>query len=385
MFCVPMNEKSKMKIGIDAKWLFRGHISGRLFIQNILPELFALHPEIEWHIFLNKKDKGSAIPFRKQDLKIHYIWAKFNMLSNLFVLPNYAKQLKLDIVLFQTFSSNGGSFKSVVFIHDVLFRNYPEYFTWKERIYFKPLKWTAPSADRIITTTEFVKKELIQFNYAKNKSLIDLAPSGVTNIFKPLWQHNKRFLEKTKEKYNLPDSYLLFAGRLNGRKNVQGLIKSLPLLSDKNISLVIVGERDWKAPQIPFLFNKEIKEKIIFTDSVPDDELAAIYAMAKIFCFPSFAEGFGLPPLEAMASGIPVVVSNTTSLPEVCGNAALFVDPHQPKDIAEKINSLLENKLFYEQKIKEGLDWARQYTWKRTAEGIMKSIFAAVETGMKEN
>ena len=151
-------------------------------------------------------------------------------------------------------------------------------------------------------------------------------------------------------------------------------------LDDKNISLVIVGEENWKAPEInELLAQREIRERIIFTGFVPDNELAAIYAMAKAFCFPSFAEGFGLPPLEAMASGIPVIVSDTTSMPEVCNHAALFIDPRDPKNIADQVNSLLKNKTLYEQKKREGLEWSSQYTWKRTAEGIMQSILSAVK------
>src|SRR6185295_7438019 len=324
--------------------------------------------------------KDFTLPFKNDNIKIHYIWAKFNMVSNLFILPGYATRLKLDAVLFQTFFMKKGTFKSIVFIHDILFKNYPQFFTWKERLYFKPLKWITSSADRVITTTEFVKKELIRFQYTKPHQPIDLAPSGVTNIFKPHYEHDPAFLHKVKEKYQLPGFYLLFAGRLNARKNIRGLIKSLRLLDDKSIKLVIVGEENWKAPEIDGLLSqKEIKERIIFTGFVADDELAAIYAQAKAFCFPSFAEGFGLPPLEAMASGIPVIVSNTTSMPEVCNHAALFVDPGNPKNIAEKINSLLKNKTLYEEKKREGLEWSRQFTWRRTAEGIMQSVLSAVK------
>lgn len=370
-----------MKIGIDAKWLFTGNISGKVFIQNILPELFALHPEIEWHIFLDKKDKSFDLPFKNENIKIHYVWAKFNMLSNFFVLPRYAKQLGLDAVLYQTFFTKKGSAKSIVFIHDILFRNYPQFFTWKEKLYFKPLKWITSSADRIISTTQFVKNELVRLQYATPQQPIDLAPLGVTKIFKPQYEHDPIFLNLVRKKYKLPENYLLFTGRLNARKNIRGLIQSLQFLDDKNISLVIAGEKDWKSPQINKLLTSEkIKARIIFTGFVPGDELAAIYAMAKTFCYPSFAEGFGLPPLEAMASGIPVVVSSTTSMPEVCSTAALFADPNDPKNIAEKINKLLENKTFYEQKRREGLAWSQKYTWKRTAEGIMESLLEAVKT-----
>jgi glycosyltransferase involved in cell wall biosynthesis len=368
-----------MKIGIDAKWFFTGHISGRLFIQNVLPELVSLHPEIEWHLFLNAKEKGLGLPVKNENIKIHYVWAGFNMLSNLFVLPKYAKRHHLDVVFFQTFSSKRKLFKSVVFIHDVLFNRYPEYFTWRERLYFKVLKWTAPAADRIVTTTNYVQNELIRFRYAKNRQSVDIAPSGVTDIFKPLCFHDKEFLERTRIKYNLPDSYLLFVGRLNVRKNIENLIESFRFIHDKNLCLVIAGEKNWKTARTDhFINDQEIRSKIFFTGPVDNEELSSIYAMAKVFCFPSFAEGFGLPPLEAMASGVPVIVSNTTSMPEVCGEAALYVDPYDPKAIAQKTNQLLEDNSLYEQKVKEGLEWSRNYTWRRTAKGIMKSIFTAI-------
>src|SRR5205085_6699023 len=125
-----------MKIGIDAKWLYSQHISGRLFIQNVLPALLSLRPDIEWHVFLGIKDKARDLPFKKENIYIHYVWSGFNMLSNLFVVPRNAKRLNLDAVFFQTFSAKRRSFKSVVFIHDILHVPYPRFFTWKERIYF---------------------------------------------------------------------------------------------------------------------------------------------------------------------------------------------------------------------------------------------------------
>jgi glycosyltransferase involved in cell wall biosynthesis len=368
-----------MKIGIDAKWLFTGHISGRLFIQNVLPELLSLHPEIEWHIFLDAKDKDQPFPFSKENVHLHYIWADFNMLSNLFIIPRHAKRLHLDAVLFQTFSAKKKSFQSLVFIHDILYARYPQYFSLKERLYFKIVKRSLSSADRVITTTQYVKDELTAFHYLKKDQPVDLAPSGVTRIFQPAALHDQELLKKIKLKFNLPDYYLLFAGRLNVRKNIKTLITALPYINDKKISLVIAGEKDQKAPQLnSFLDDPALRSRIFFTGFLTDEELSGIYAMAKIFCFPTFAEGFGLPPLEAMSSGIPVVISDTTSLPEVCGQAALYADPHDPKTIAKRINELLENETLYKQKVQEGLAWSANYTWTRTAKGIMKSVFATI-------
>jgi glycosyltransferase involved in cell wall biosynthesis len=369
-----------MKIGIDAKWLFRGQISGKVFIQNVLPELFKLHPEIEWHIFLDGKDKDFPVPFGKETAQVHYVWARLNMLSNLFVLPNYARRLNLDAVLFQTFSPKGKTFKSIVFIHDVLFKDYPEHYTWKERLYFKPLQWTIALADRIVTTTEFVRMELQKLHFTKTTQQIDVVPLGVKNVFRLRGDQNKEALKVVKQKYNLPDAYILFVGRLNSRKNIQGIISALSYLNDKSITVVIAGDQSWKkAPIRRLLSDKTIKQRVIFTGSVTDEELRAIYAMAKVFCFPSFAEGFGLPPLEAMASGVPAIVSDNTAMPEVCDRAALFIDPHDPSTIAEKINDLLHDDNLYNQKVTEGLQWSSQYSWQRTAEGIMKSIFAALD------
>lgn len=367
-----------MRLGIDAKWLFRGPVSGRLFIQNVLPELFFMHPEIEWHIFLDAKDKNAGFAFIQKNVHLHYVWAGFNMLSNLFILPRHAKRLHLDAVLFQTFPAKRKSFKSLVFIHDVLEVPYPQYYTWKERLYFKVKKWTLPYADRVITTTQYVKDELAKFCYIKKDQPVDITPLGVSSVFKAGDRHDVEQLKKVKTKFNLPDSYLLFAGRLNARKNIENLIASLEFVNDKNISLVIAGSRDGKSPQLNHLLSdKEWSSRILFTGAVSDDEMSGLYAMAKVFCFPSFAEGFGLPPLEAMASGIPVIVSNTTSLPEVCGKAALYIDPNDPHAIAQKITELLENESLYKQKVQEGLNWSAQYTWQRTAKGIMESMFVA--------
>jgi glycosyltransferase involved in cell wall biosynthesis len=375
-----------MKIGIDAKWLFSKHISGRLFIQNVLPELIGVEPGIEWHIFLSDKDKDKQVDFPAGNVTIHYAWGGFNMLSNLFVIPRYAKRLGLDAVFFQTFSPKRKSFKSVVFIHDVLHAPYPEYFTWKERLYFKPEKWTLPSADRIVTTTNYVRIELRRLGYAKDQQPVDLAPSGVTQLFRPRSQHREEDLQQVKQKYDLPGSYLLFVGRINERKNIGNLIEALRFVNDKTISLVIAGEKDWKVPQLQHLMADEtLRSRILFTGPVTNEELSAIYVMATVFCFPSFAEGMGLPPLEAMASGIPVVVSNTTSIPEVCGPAALYANPADAKEIGDRINELLSDRSLYETKASEGLEWSKKFTWKKTAEGIMKSILAAVDPAKKVN
>jgi len=234
----------------------------------------------------------------------------------------------------------------------------------------------------IIVTAKSVANDLTKHRYVHNMERIDIIPLGVNEEFMPSDKLNSNLLKMVKGKFKLPDQFLLYVGRLNERKNIEILLKTIPLLNDQNIKLVIVGEPDWKTPDLKkLLLNKKIKDRIIFTGSITNSELVAIYALSYIFCFPSFAEGFGLPPLEAMASGIPVIVSNTTSLPEVCGDAAVYIDPKNPKSVASAINGLIENEALYVEKKKAGLARASQFTWHKTAHKFMQSI---IKTGQKK-
>jgi len=162
------------------------------------------------------------------------------------------------------------------------------------------------------------------------------------------------------------------------RKNIENLLKAIPLLYDTQIKLVIVGKADWKTPDLKIIrSNPEMKKRIIMSGAMTDNELILTYSMARIFCFPSFAEGFGLPPLEAMASGVPVIVSETTALPEVCGNAAVYINPYKPESIAHAINSLLADPELYERQKARGIQRANEFTWTQSAKAFMKSIHNA--------
>jgi len=367
-----------MRIGIDAKSFFSGPVSTTVVLQNLLPELLRLYPENEWILFLNKNDKHLEIPFRGKNIHTCYIWAGMNMLSNIFTVPSVAKKMKLDVMVFQTFPSWQSKIPGIAFIHDVLFRDYPQFFTWKERLYFKPLPFLTRSATRLTATTEFVANKLVDYNYTNSRSKIDIVPLAVSPKFKCIEKFDSEYLKTIKEKFRLPNEFLLFVGRLNVRKNIETLFKALPLLKNKTIPLIIVGEPDWKTPDLKRMLSlPELRNRIIITGRITDEELTATYALSKIFCFPSFAEGFGLPPLEAMASGIPVVVSHSTSFPEVCGDAAVYVNPAQAESIAHAINSLLGDTQLYFQKRQQGFAQAAKFSWELSAHAMMQSILKA--------
>src|SRR4030095_8905408 len=188
-----------MRIGIDAKSFFSGPVSTTVVLQNLLPELLRLYPENEWIFFLNKNDKQLEIPFKGKNIHTCYIWAGMNMLSNIFVLPSFAKKMKLDVMVFQTFPSWQGKIPGIAFIHDVLFREYPQFFTWKEQLYFKPLPFLTRRVSRLTATTEFVANKLLAYNYTNSRSKIDIVPLAVSSKFKPVEKYEPENLKMIKE------------------------------------------------------------------------------------------------------------------------------------------------------------------------------------------
>ncbi|MGZ8536726.1 MAG: glycosyltransferase family 4 protein [Flavisolibacter sp.] len=369
-----------MRIGIDAKSFFTGPVSTTIILQNLLPQLFRLFPQHEWVIFLDRKDINKNFPYRQNNIIIKYVWADNNMLSNIFLLPRLAHKLKVNVMVYQTFPAYTKKIPSIAFIHDVLFERFPEFFTWKEKLYFSSLKSLTKNARRLMVTSNFVARELITYGYAERPDKIDLVPLGVSKDFKPLSQHPPELQDQIKKKFNLPEEFILYVGRLNVRKNIEAILKAMPLLNDKNIALVIVGKEDWKTADLQKLSREAASSRrIIFTGELSNEEIVTIHAIAKIFIFPSFAEGFGLPPLEAMASGVPVIVSHTTALTEICADAATYIDPNQPSSIAKAVDHLLTDKAGYSEMKLRGIAHAEKFTWQNTAKAFMQSVNDAVQ------
>lgn len=369
-------QKNKLKLGIDAKWYFDGPPSGRIVVVNLVDHMIASNnPEIEIYLFIDKNKRAQAERQFNKDIKLIFVKAQPNLLSNVFVLPYFANKCKIDIILFQNFGTPWfRKSKQVIYIHDFLFLDYPQFYSKKELLYFRPMRYLAKGAAKVITISYCERERLIKHNVAKAMN-IAVVHHGINEKFKPKSNYSQVELDKIKHQYNLPEKYILYVGRINIRKNLLNLIKGMALLTDTTIKLVIVGKVDHKNIDITnYIAENSLKERIIFTDHVTQKNLYLIYAQSFIFCFPSFAEGFGLPPLEAMQCGIPVVVSNTTSLPEVCGEAALYVKPNDPKTIAEKLDLLLSDSKLYNEKQKQGLKNSAKYSWNKAADDILHIV-----------
>ena len=368
-----------MRIGIDAKWFFEGPPSGRVVIRNLVKHLVEVASNDDLYIFLDSKEKTKLFPYQAANVHIVYIWAGNNMLSNVFAMPLCAWNLHLDIIVFQNFTPLFSNFKRYAFIHDVLFKTHPEFYTKTERFYLSPLKFLSKFSHRLCTVSSTEKVRMIQAGYGKDQN-IDIIYHGVDEAFKCRDYFEASQLQAISAKYNLPAKFILYVGRLNIRKNIFNLLKSLPLLNDQTIPLVVVGAYDWKMSNLDdHLDGLKIRNRVVFTGPVYGDDLPCIYALASVFCFISYAESFGLPALEGMASGVPIVVSGNTCLPEICGNAALYADPDNPKSIATQIDALLTNKNLWEKMRDLGLVRAKDFTWQKSAESLLKSVHKAVK------
>lgn len=366
------SNKKPIRIGIDAKWYFSGPASGKMVIRNLVNELCKVHTTLDFYIILDKKEVGLPLDFENPKVKKVYVWNGNNLLSNVFFVPFVAKKHDLDVVLYQTSVSLFGKHKKIAYIHDLIYISHPQYYTLLERIYLKPLKFLTKFSDFIITVSDFEKSRFKDLNFSDKK--IEVLHHGFDPKFKEITSFEKESLKDIKDRLALPDSFLLYVGRINSRKNVPSLIKAFAKVNC-SIPLVLVGNKEWKTDNIDSLISElKLTDRIIQTGPLFGDELAKVYALSTVFCFPSFEESFGLPPLEAMASGIPVVVSNSSSLPEVCGEAAIYVNANESKEIADAISQLLIDKVLYNKHKQLSLDRAKLFSWMKTTQNLIEIL-----------
>ncbi len=263
----------------------------------------------------------------------------------------------------------------VVTIHDVYHLAYIHTLNLVEKLYARMvLPLAAVLSERVVTVSSFSKSEIVKYTGIKPKK-IEVIHNGVDYL---------KFQDtKDNNVLNLSGSYLLYVGNVKPHKNIIGLISAFAMFhkSFPDVKLVIVGKKDNFIHGIQnldvFIKNLEIDGHIVFTGFVESDALYSLYKNAYVFVFPSLYEGFGLPPIEAMASGVPVVASRSASIPEVCGDAAVYVDPHNPQDIAQGIIKVFRDDSLRNELIGKGYARAKCFPWQASAAKHVK-LFEAI-------
>jgi len=229
-------------------------------------------------------------------------------------------------------------------------------------------------ATRFITVSRTVKKDAVRFSKVDAEKITPIYNGYESNIFKVI--QDKEYLQEIMDKYKLPEKFILWVGQLYPPKNFGNILRALALIRDKiPHKLVVVGEERWKSQgDIKLIDELQLGDRIQFTGWVTHDGLPAIYNKAELFVFPSLYEGFGIPLLEAMACGCPVLTSKTGSPPEVVNGAALLVDPQDPNEIAEGIIRILEEERMRSTLIRDGLKRVGSFGWEKTAREVLDVI-----------
>jgi len=257
--------------------------------------------------------------------------------------------------------------RRVATIHDVIPYIYPETSTkldWLIYRFWLPL--AVRRLDAIITDSQQSKEDIVRYLPVKEENVF-VIPCAASANYRPL---ERAEVKATIERYDINFPYILYVGSLESRKNLPRLLEAYNRFHQQfpKWKLVIVGARKWKfSPIFETVQRLGLQSHVHFTGYVEEEDLPALYNGAELFVFPSLYEGFGLPVLEAMACGTPVITSNSSSLPEVAGDAALLIDPYDVDAIAGAMKQVLSDPALASTMRKKGLDRAQQFTWERTA------------------
>ncbi len=270
------------------------------------------------------------------------------------------------------------SYPCVISVMDLSFLHFPDFFQpkdlWQLRLW---TKYSLKRAKRVLTISNASKNDIIKY-YGVEDSKITVTYPGIKML-------NGKNMSKVLEKYQIKKPYLLFVGTIQPRKNIVRLIEAFSqIVNNRNLQLTIVGRPGWmyeeiyKAPQ-----KYGVKDKVKFLDNVSEEDLPYFYQNALCFILPSLYEGFGLPILEAMQNGCPVITSNISSMPEAGGEAALYVDPQKVEDIKKKIEMVITNEKLRSEMVKKGYEQIKKFSWEKTARETLKVLEEVAKGGEK--
>lgn len=257
-------------------------------------------------------------------------------------------------------------------IYDVVYKLYPETMA-KSNLYIlnREMGKSVNRASRIITISECAKKNIMEYLDVPEEKIRIIYPAVNHALFSKVQLTDSQTRSKVKAKYDLPDQYILYLGTIEPRKNIERIFEAYSLLDKdlrKEVKLVIAGVKGWKCDEIIKAPNRlNISNDVRFVGHVDEVDKPLIYNMAKIFVFPSLYEGFGMPVLEALAAGIPVITSNSSSMPEAGGKAAVYVDPYDSSSIAHNLMLLLSDENMRNERIILGHQHIQNFNWRSSA------------------
>jgi len=369
-----------MRIAVNTRLLLKGKLEGiGWFTNETLKRIVLNHPEHEFIFFFDRAYDPDFVfapnvtpvvigPQARHPF-LFYMWLEWS-------IPYLLRKYKADVFVSPDgFASLSTKVPSCVVIHDLAFEHYPQHLKMSHRMYWQHFSPKfARKAKQLVTVSEFSKQDICK-RYGIPPEKIDVAYNGAHKEYRPLGWEEK---ELVKKEYTDGCEYFVYAGALHPRKNIVNLLKAFIAFKKRqrsNMKLVIVGRFAWKYDEVA-----EMKETMTFKEDVKwvgymgVEDLSKIIGGAYALLYPSLFEGFGIPILEALQCNVPAITSNTSSMPEVAGNAALLVDPMDYQDIADKMQLLYKDETLRARLIAAAPEQVKKFNWDRSAETLWNSI-----------
>lgn len=370
-----------MKIAIDIRSLMEGRHSGvEEYTIQLIHALIRNAPQHTYHLFYNSFKEVTLPDFGRGRVVVHRFGFPnklFNVLQFLLGFPAWDMLLRqrMDIIVIPSvrLTPIQGKVPIISVMHDLSYERFPEFLTLWRRIWhkiMKPKKLMNMSA-HILADSEHTKEDLTQiYNIAADE--ISVVYPGVPDIEKASQQR----IHEARKKYSLPPRYILSFGSLEPRKNITSIIQAWSAIAGTVAQdLVIAGDKSWRQHEVDAAIESSIyKDRIHLIGFVEEEYKGAVYAAADLFVYPSFYEGFGFPPLEALLSGTPVITSFNSALPEVVGRWATLIDPYNPSQLAAVMRQLLHRRERISPEVQKEI--RATYSWNDSA----KKILAIVDT-----
>lgn len=374
-----------MQIGIDARYITKYKSGVGFYTQNLLESLGVIDSMNQYYYLTTQR----SIPHLKlngNNFILMHTYISFenhifgDFWQNLY-LPLRLAALNIDVfhgpAVFLPLVKLG--FKTVVTIHDLVSFLFPQTVPRKYSLYMQLMtRLSARFADGIIASSESTRQDLSK-HLRIHPEKIKVIHLAVDESFKRV--EDREQIQKILEKYKIDSEFVLFIGNLEPRKNLTRLFEAFAIAYSKisSYKLVVAGTRGWLYSDIfETVARLNLSDKIIFTGYIDAEDLPALYSAAQVFVLPSLYEGFGLPILEAMSCGAPVITSNMGSIPEVAGDSAILVDPYDIKAIAESLLEVFSNRQLREEMMEKGLRRAKNFSWARVAEetlGVYNEVY----------
>ena len=361
-----------MHIGIDGHAIGAQQGGNETYIRNLVRSLAEIDSDNRYTLYLNRAETAREWEGRYPNVEVRVLPPPAPFVRVPLALAFELHQRRVDVLHVQFTSPPWCRVPVVATIHDLAFEHFPETFTRRGRMQLRlTVRRTARIAARIATVSEFSREDLIR-TYGIAPDRIAVTPNGVEARYTPQPATENEALE-VRRRFGIERDFLLAVGSLQPRKNLIRLVRAYAILREEwgagAPQLVLVGRRLWLYREILAEIERHPWAKdVIVTGYVSDEVLPALYRAARVFVYPSLFEGFGLPPLEAMACGTPVVTSHTSSLPEVVGEAAVLIDPYSERDIAHAVLSSARDERVRSRLRAAGLQRAMEFSWRAAAE-----------------